>query len=113
MRLEATIPDPQGEAVDKVAGELGLTRSQLVQEAVALYLKAVMEVRNGRRLAVIDRNSSGTVVELTSPALTQLEWLASGQTIGLSPAAAGRLAALTAKPPAPTPALKRAVRRRR
>ena len=113
MRLEATIPDPQGEAADKVAEELGLTRSQLVQEAVALYLKAVMEVRNGRRLAVIDRKSKSAIIELTSPALTQLEWLATGETIDLSPAAAERLATLLAKPPAPTPALKRAVRRRR
>ena len=68
MRLEATIPDPQGEAADKAAEELGLT---------------------------------------------QLEWFAHGETLDLSPAAAGRLAELTSKPAAPTPALKRAVRRRR
>ena len=113
MRLEATIPDPQGEAADKAADELGLTRSQLVQEAVALYLKAVMEIRRGHRLAVIDRASHAPLVELTSPALTQLEWLATGGTIDLSPAAAERLAALSRKPAAPTPALKKAVRRRR
>ncbi len=113
MRLEATIPDPQGEAADKVAEQLGLTRSQLIQEAVALYLKAVIEVRNGRRLAVIDPKSQTAVVELTSPALTQLEWLASGGTIDLSPTAAERLAALATKPPPPTGALKRAVHRRR
>ncbi len=113
MRLEATIPDPQGEAADKAAEELGLTRSQLVQEAIGLYLKAVMEVRKGHRLAVIDRASKAAVVELTSPSLTQLEWLAHGETLDLSPAAARRLAALASKPAAPTPAVKRAVRRRR
>lgn len=113
MRLEATIPDPQGEAADKLAEELGLTRSQLVQEAVALYLKAVMEIRNGRRIAVIDRKSQTAVIELTSPALTQLEWLTMGETIDLPPAAAARLAALAKKPAAPTAALKRAIRRRR
>jgi hypothetical protein len=69
-----------------------------------------MEVRNGRRLAIIDRRSQVPMVELTSPALTQLEWLASGETIDLSPAAAGRVAALVSKPPAPTAALKRAGR---
>jgi uncharacterized protein (DUF1778 family) len=113
MRLEATIPDPQGEAADKAAEELGLTRSQLIQEAVALYLKAFMEVRRGHRLAVIDRASQTPLVELTSPALTQLEWLATGGTIELSATAAERMAALASKPAAPTPALKKAVRRRR
>jgi hypothetical protein len=114
MRIEATIPDPQGKAAGKVAEELGLTRSQLVQEAVALYLKAVMEVRNGRRLAVIDRKSQEPVVELTSPALTQLEWLAAScQTIDMPPAEAGRLAGLASRSPALRPALRRAVRKRR
>jgi uncharacterized protein (DUF1778 family) len=106
-------PGPAGPGHRQAAEQVGLTRSQLVQEAVALYLKAVMEVRNGRRLAVIDRKSKSAVVELTSPALTQLEWLATGETIDLFPAAAERLAALVAKPPAPTPALMQAVRRRR
>ena len=72
-----------------------------------------MEVRKGHRLAVIDRASKAAVVELTSPSLTQLEWLAHRETLDLSPAAAGRLAALVSKPAAPTAALKRAVRRRR
>lgn len=72
-----------------------------------------MEVRKGHRLAVIDRESKAAVVELTSPSLTQLEWLAHGETLDLSPAAAQRLAVLASKPSAPTPTLKRAVRRRR
>ncbi len=36
MRLEATILESRGAAVVKLAGELGLSRSQVVGEAVAL-----------------------------------------------------------------------------
>ena len=54
MRLEATLPDSRGDALVKLADELGLSRSQVVDEAVALFLKAVLEIRRGRRLVTVD-----------------------------------------------------------
>jgi hypothetical protein len=48
---------------DLDAGPVGLTRSQLVQEAVMLYLKAIMDLRNGRQVAVIDSKSQTALVE--------------------------------------------------
>jgi hypothetical protein len=43
MRLEATIPESRGTAVVKLAEELGLSRSQIVDEALSLFMKAVLE----------------------------------------------------------------------
>jgi hypothetical protein len=52
MRLEATIPDSRANAVVKLADELA-ERSQIIDEALALFLKAVVEVRRGRRLVTM------------------------------------------------------------
>ena len=50
MRLEATVPETRGAAVVKLAEELGLSKSQLIDEALTLFLTAVREARLGRRL---------------------------------------------------------------
>lgn len=76
MRLEATVPDGRGEAVVKLADELGLSRSQLIDEALALFLKAVVEVRRGRRLVTMDPGASAPACELATPTLSALEWAA-------------------------------------
>ena len=60
MRLEATVPDSRGTAIVELAEELGLSRSQLIDEALALFLKAVVEVRRGNRLVTMDPRSSQT-----------------------------------------------------
>lgn len=76
MRLEATVPDSRGKAVDKLAQDLGLSRSQVVDEAIALFLKAVLEVKRGHRVVTVDPARPEIVVELSSPSLTALEWAA-------------------------------------
>jgi len=76
MRLEATVPDGRGEAAVKLADELGLSRSQLIDEALSLFLKAVVEVRRGRRLVTMDPNATSPVCELATPPLSALEWAA-------------------------------------
>ena len=48
MRLAATVPDNRGSAVLELADELGLSRSQLIEEALALFLKAVLETDTDR-----------------------------------------------------------------
>ena len=47
MRLEATVPDIRGTALQELADELGMSRSQLTDEALALFLKAALENRPG------------------------------------------------------------------
>lgn len=74
MRIEATIPDSRGDAVLALAEQLGLSRSQIVDEALALFLKAVLEVRQGRRLVSQVPGEAHAACELTTPTLTTLEW---------------------------------------
>ncbi|MFO0693896.1 MAG: hypothetical protein U0230_10105 [Polyangiales bacterium] len=76
MRLEATVPDGRGEAAVKLADELGLSRSQLIDEALALFLKAVVEVRRGRRLVTMEPGAATPACELATPTLSALEWAA-------------------------------------
>jgi hypothetical protein len=83
MRFEATIPDSLGNAVVKLADELGLSRSQVVDEALALFMKAVLEVRRGRRLVTLGVRSSEPACELATPTLSALEWALSQEKLEL------------------------------
>ena len=113
MRLEATVPDSRGEAVLQLAEELGLTRSQLIDEALALFLRAVIEVRRGRRLVTVDPSSSHAATEIATPTLTALEWAARPQKIELSPSALAKVKAELDAPRAPSARLANAAKRRR
>lgn len=74
MRLEATIPDQRANAAIELANELGLSRSQLIDEALSLFLKAVLEVRRGRRLVTLDPANQQPACEMVTPTLSALEW---------------------------------------
>ncbi len=112
MRLEATVPESRGEALVELAHQLGMTRSQIVDEALALFLKAVVEVRRGRRVVTIEPSGSTPACEISTPTLTMLEWAGQRQTIEVSAKAMARVGELVETPPAPTPGLKRALARR-
>ncbi len=73
MRLEATIPDSRGAVIEEVSKELGLTKSQLVDEAVALFLGALAQVRKGRRVAIVNKRDE-VVSEILTPSLVHLDW---------------------------------------
>lgn len=109
MRIEATISDVRGRQIVRLAKELGLSRSQLVDEALALFLRAVIEAREGRRMASLDRQGNQAVREWVSPALSQIEWAAHREQIVLAEAGVEQIADLLARPPAPTRALRRAM----
>jgi len=111
VRLEATVPDSRGSAVVQLANELGLSRSQLVDEALALFLKVVLEVRRGRRLVTLDPSSSSPACEIATPTLAALEWTQSPQKLELSAEALAKMQALTEAAPAPRPSLRAAVNR--
>jgi hypothetical protein len=112
MRLEATIPDPRGAAVVQLADELGLSRSQLIDEALTLFLKAVVEVKRGRRLVLLDPVTSQPACELATPTLSALEWAQTPQKLPLSPRELAKMRALVKAPPKPTARLRKAAKRR-
>lgn len=98
MRLVATIPDSRGRAALELADELGLSRSQLIDEALALFLNAALEVRRGRRLVSIEVGGQGPVCEMATPTLAALEWAQKPMALELSSKAVGRVREVVAAP---------------
>lgn len=113
MRLEATVPENRGTAVVQLADELGLTRSQLIDEALTLFLKVVLEVKRGRRLVTLDPRTSQPACELATPTLAALEWAMQPEKISLSSDALAKMHALTEAAPKPSSRLKAAAKRQR
>ncbi|MFZ5443402.1 MAG: hypothetical protein ACOZQL_25570 [Myxococcota bacterium] len=74
MRIDATLPDSHGAAALELAAELGITPSQLVDEALLLFSMAVVEARRGRRVVTVDPSRQAPACELSSPTLTTIEW---------------------------------------
>lgn len=104
MRIEATIPDARGAVVTELAEELGLTKSQLVDEALALFVKVTLEVRRGRRLLTVG-TAGEAPCELVTPSMAQVEWTFNREALSLSGEALQRLVELVLEPPAPNAAL--------
>ena len=113
MRVEATVPESRGEALVELAHQLGLTRSQIIDEALSLFFKAIVEVRRGRRVVTIEATGTAPACEMSTPTLTMLEWAGQRQSLDISPEAMEKVVELVESPPAPTAALKRALSRRR
>ena len=64
MRVEATLPDARGQQLDDAARELGLSRSEIISEAVAVFLTSLSECRRGFRLAFVNAAEPQVVREL-------------------------------------------------
>lgn len=111
MRLEATVPDSRGAAVLELAEELGLSRSQLIDEALALFLKALVEIRRGRRLVTLDPQSLQPACELATPTLSALEWAMRPEKLNLPAKALVRMQELVDAPPKPGARLRAAAKR--
>jgi len=117
-RIEATFADPTAELLTTLARELKLSKSQVLEEAFALFQKAVLETRRGHRVAFVDRERHA-VTEFATPTLARLEysadaeWAAEGETLSLPEKAIQRILALNATPPAPSASLKKAAKARR
>ena len=108
MRVEATVPESQGLAMESVIAELGLSKSQFVGEAISFFVKAIIEVRRGRRLIAIDRNVPQTECELATPTLTAIEWAMNPVSLNLSEDALLRMQELVSDPPKPAARMKAA-----
>ena len=113
MRLEATVPDSRGQAVLELADQLGASRSQIIDEALSLFLKAVLEIRRGRRLVTLDPTSALPACELATPTLSALEWAQAPQREVLPATAVARMQGLVDSAPQPSERLKAAARRTR
>jgi hypothetical protein len=113
MRLEATVPDSRGSAVQELADQLGLSRSQIIDEALSLFLKAVLEIRQGRRLFTQDPRGSQALCELTTPTLTTLEWALASRELELSDAALTKMQEMVETPAKPGERLRAAAKRHR
>lgn len=113
MRFEATLPDPRGKVLVELAEELHISRSQLMDEALSIFIKAVMEVRKGKRLMAVDPDDLKTSCELSSPTLAHVEWASQMQPLELSRGEMETLAEVLSKPAAePNESLKRALKSR-
>ena len=112
MRLEATVPESRGNAVTELATQLGLSKSQIIDEALSLFLKAVMEIQRGRQLVTRTRDDEHSSVELTTPTLTALEWALAPDRLDLSETEFTKLKELIRSAPEPSERLKVAARRR-
>jgi hypothetical protein len=113
MRIEATIPDLKSKQVDSLAEELGVSKSQLVDEALSLFVKAALETKQGHRVAIVAGDSREAICELASPSLIQLEWVAHRHKLKVSAKGMQRIAKLIETPPAPGAALRRAMARKK
>ena len=112
-RVETTLPVPLEHQFTELANELSVTKSELVKEAISLLITAFSGARRGQRVAMIDATSREVVTEVVTPLLTQLEWTAGRDRVALSQREAAKVDELLANPPAPTPALRKAVARQR
>jgi hypothetical protein len=112
MRLEATIPDSQGSAVEGLAEELGLSRSQIMDKALSLFVKVVPEVRRGRRLLTVDPDNQ-VACELVTPTLAAIEWALKPAKLELPEPAWAKTHELTTVSARPNTRLRAAVKRRR
>jgi hypothetical protein len=111
MRLEATISAARAAQLAEVVAELKTTKSQLAAEAPALFLKAFMEAKRGRRVAIIEPETRQTVTEMVSPSLSQVEWAAYREKVALSEK--DKVGNLVAHPREPTKALRRVLAKKR
>ncbi len=111
MRLEATVPDNRGNAIVDLAKELGMSKSQVIDEALALFLKAILEVRRGRRVVTLEPGENSPACEISTPTLAALEWARTPMKLDLPLEEIEAIQALNDSPPAPGPRLRRIVAR--
>jgi hypothetical protein len=90
--------------------ELKLTKRQVIDEALSIFIQVYMEMKRGNRLAILgpDGRQTGEVVSL---ALSQVEWVAFSKRLKLSAPAVSKIRRMIKSPVAPTAALRKAVAR--
>ena len=107
MRVEATVSDARAAALGELADQLGLSRRQIIDEALSLFLKAVLEVLQGRRVVSMGPTGNPSTTEIVTPTLAQLEWTAHRQALVVPVVAAKKIAALASRPARPNANLRK------
>jgi len=100
-RVEATVPEIRQKQLAALARDLGLSKSQVIEEAVALYLMAAEEAKRGLHLAMCDAETGKAVRELVTPSLGQLEWASQRKRVVLTDEEFDRILDLVENPPRP------------
>lgn len=108
MRVEATVPDSRGAALKELSEQLGMSKSQVIDDALSFFLMAVMEVRKGRRFMSVGSNDDARA-EVMTPTLAQMQWMIARQDLNLSDEGMGRMLDLIDNPPEANDALRAAL----
>ena len=82
-------------------------------KALSLFVKAVLEVRRGRRLMTVDPQNAQARCELVTPTLAALEWALKPEKLELPDSALTRMRDMIAAPAKPGAALRGATKRPR
>jgi len=100
-----------GRRPGQACGRIGLTRSQVVDEAVGLFLKAVLEIRRGRRLVTVDAVTPGPCVRWRRRRWPRSNGRRMQRPIRLPASAVAKMQGLVAAPRKPGARLRSAARR--
>jgi hypothetical protein len=92
--------------VPRAEARTSSTRSIGIDEALTLFLKAILEVKRGRRLVTLDPRRSQPACELATPTLSALEWALQPEALMLPAEALGKMRELTEAAPKASPRLR-------
>lgn len=110
-RLQATLPAPYETQLKQLSEELQLGTSDVVEEALGFFTKAVLEARRGRHVAFVDEQRQ-VLAEYSSPSLARLEWNARDKSsIVLPDSDFDRVVDELEKPARPSPRLRALAKR--
>jgi hypothetical protein len=112
-RLDTTVSDQQNEAVTQMAEEFGLSKSEVLSEAVSVLMQVVVEAKRGRRLMMVDEFRQQPPVMITTRVLTSVDWMRQTQRVEVSSEALEAVQGIIDSPSEPTAALREAIALRR
>ncbi|MBM7112085.1 DUF1778 domain-containing protein [Archangium primigenium] len=111
-RLQATLPAPFETQLEQLRTVLEIDTSEVIKEALGFFAKAVLEARQGHRVAIVDEKQK-VLFEYSSPSLTRLEWSARDERrIVLPDSDFDRLVDELEKPAKPSPRLRALAKRK-
>ncbi|MCP3143102.1 DUF1778 domain-containing protein [Pyxidicoccus xibeiensis] len=111
-RLQAMLPAPYETQLEQLRAVLQIDNTEVIKEALGIFAKAVLEARQGRRIAFVDEKHH-VFSEYSSPSLTRLEWNARDEgRIVLPDSDFDRVVGELEKPATPSPRLRALAKRK-
>jgi hypothetical protein len=111
-RIEATVSEVTSQKLNELASELGVSKSQIIDEALGLMVRAAAEAKEGHRFMIVDHQTKKPIREIVTPVLSQLEWATERVRIAVSAKEFKQIEKLMKEPKVPGAALRRAVSRK-